>query len=533
MEKIADLAVVGGGSTATSFLAQLIKVLADDAGSPRQILVFEPMADVGPGEPYAGDLASNLLNIPAGKMSAYAHDRGHFLRWIEHGGPAIRRKYGIEHLAAGAFLPRPLFGEYLRDVWTDLCRHAQRLGIDVRRVLARVDGIVLNPEDNGVRLETPEGEFSAQRIVLCNGNLPTVSYADLHCSPGYLNTPYPVANLARKIDREAHVGIIGTSLSAIDAIVALKESGHTGRVLAVSRSGRLPAVRSTVAPPIPITQATAQEIAAIVDEQGQGLTLEAVFEFLSARVAAAGATLDLADILGQGDTAQEMLRHEIVASSTQPRSWQAVAISLNDAIEHIWRLLPGTERRRFHDEWRALWMTRRATFPMSNALKIQGYLDDGSLEIYAAGSDLSISAAAGGFEIRLPGARGRPASRHVDYIVNATGMSTDVAASRDPLVCSLLERGIACADPYGGFRLDFDTGCLLDPKGGVVRNISVLGSLAAGTYFWTVSLDVNARLAFEQARRVAGEWSRAASRHGVMGSRSSECSPPLESVLPD
>jgi len=507
MAKLVDLAVVGGGSTAASFLAQLIAELGDEAHDGRkQILVFEPLPDVGPGEPYASDLASNLLNIPAGKMSAYAQDRGHFLRWIENRGPAILLKYGVERLEASAFLPRSLFGEYLRDVWADLCRCAERLGIHVHHVPARVDGITLEP-DGGVRLETPVGDFFAQRLVLCNGNLPTVSYADLHGCPGYFNTPYPVAELARTIGREAHVGIIGTSLSAIDAIVALKESGHTGPVLAVSRSGRLPAVRSAVTAPIPIVPPTAQEIAAIMGREGQGLTLDAIFAFLSDRLSAAGAALDLSDILGEGETAREMLQYEIIASSTQPRCWQAVAISLNDAIEHVWRLMPEAERRRFHAEWRSLWMTRRATFPMSNALKIQGYLEGGGLEIRAGNNDLSISAVAGGFDIRLPGKDGQLASRHVDYIVNATGMSTDVAASADPLVRSLLASGIACADPYGGFQLHFDTGCLLDSKGNVVENISVLGSLAAGTYFWTVSLDVNARLAFEQASRIAAEWS--------------------------
>jgi hypothetical protein len=35
--------------------------------------------------------------------------------------------------------------------------------------------------------------------------------------------------------------------------------------------------------------------------------------------------------------------------------------------------------------------------------------------------------------------------------------------------------------------------------------VSLLGSLATGTYFWTVSLDVNSRLALEQAQRLVRE----------------------------
>lgn len=506
MEKMADLAIVGGGSTATSFLAQLVAALdpAKEDGA-RRITVFEPLPDVGPGEPYAADLPTNLLNIPAGKMSAYAEDRGHFLRWIESRGAGMLRKHGVMQLDADAFLPRPLFGEYLQDVWRDVCSRAQTLGVHIQRVAARVDGIGLSPDDGRIRLETREGVFSARRVVLCNGNLPAASYAELQGCSGYFNSPYPVTELVSRVGREASVGIIGTSLSAIDAIVALKESGRAGPMLAVSRSGRLPAVRSTVAPSTPVAPPTAEEIASLVQCQAQGLTLDTLFSLLSRRLAASGDALDLTDILGYGGNPDLALGCEIAASSTRPRSWQAIAISLNGAIEHAWRLMRDSERRRFYTEWRSLWMTRRATFPMANALKIKRYLEDGGLHIHAGNSGLSINPAGDGFEIRLPDADGNMTGRRVDYIVNATGMSTDVAASSDPLVQSLLQRGIASADPYGGFQLDFDTGCLLDSNGNVVRGISVLGSLAVGTYFWTMSLDVNARLALDQARRIAAE----------------------------
>ncbi|MBB5215504.1 FAD/NAD(P)-binding protein [Parapusillimonas granuli] len=508
MEKPIDLAVVGGGSTAVSFLAQFVAELdRADYGGALRVAVFEPLGEVGPGEPYARDLPTNLLNIPAGRMSAYAERRGDFLEWINSRGPEVLDRYGIHEPDAGAFLPRPLFGEYLADVWRKLCARAGELGIRIDRLRARVDGMALDPAGGRLRLETSAGEFQARRAVLCNGNLPTVSYAGLQGRKGYFNSPYPVADLVRRVGRDARVGIIGSSLSAIDAIVALKESGHAGPMLAVSRSGRLPAVRSTMAPPTPIVPPTAQEITALVRSPERGLTLEDLYAFLSERLAATGDALDLADILGYGGSPKEALGREIEASSTLPRSWQAIAISLNEAIEHAWRLMPDAERRRFHADWRALWMTRRATFPMVNAVKIKRYLDEGGLRIHAGNSGLDIHAAGDGFEIRLPGAQGGTAVHRVDFVVNATGMSTDVKASRDPLVQSLLARGIAKADPYGGFGLDFDTGCLLDAKGGVVENISVLGSLAVGTYFWTMSLDVNARLALEQARRMAGELS--------------------------
>ncbi|NYT59328.1 FAD/NAD(P)-binding protein [Alcaligenaceae bacterium] len=514
MEEIVDLAIVGGGSTATSFLAQLIETL-DKSGihGSRRIVVFEPLPDVGPGEPYAEDLPTNLLNIPAGKMSAYAGDRGHFLKWVESQGDAILQKYGVNHLDAGTFLPRPMFGEYLKEVWQDLCANAKILGVNVQQVAVRVDGIALSPENSCVHLETRKGVYGASRVVLCNGNLPSASYTDLQGCKGYFNSPYPVTKLAALVEREASVGIIGTSLSAIDAIVALVESGHAGPLLSVSRSGRLPSVRSAVAPSTPIVPPTAEEIASLVQSEDRGLTLEALFSLLSERLTASGDALDWTDVLGYGSDPQTALEREIDASSTLPRNWQSIAISLNDSIEHAWRLMPDSEKRSFYAKWRSLWMTRRATFPLTNALKIKQYLNEDRLQIQAGSNDLAIQPAGDGFEITFSGANGSRHRRHVDYIVNATGMSTNVAASNDPLVQSLLKREIASANPYGGFNLDFDTGCLLYTDGSVIRNISVLGSLAVGTYFWTMSLDVNARLALDQAKRIANELTTCAPPH--------------------
>src|SRR5690606_38031989 len=93
----------------------------------------------------------------------------------------------------------------------------------------------------------------------------------------------------------------------------------------------------------------------------------------------------------------------------------------------------------------------------------------------------------------------RSGGRHdvlsVRHVIDATSFSLDVSTSEDPLIRQLLDSGTACADPHGGIALDYDTGCLLDARGQVQKTISLLGSLAVGTYFWTLSMDVNARLA--------------------------------------
>ena len=474
-----------------------------DAELIEQIVVFEPLPEIGPGEPYGPDLATNLLNIPAGRMSAFAENRGHFLEWVRAQGDRLLAKYGVKHLDAETFLPRPMFGEYLQFVWGSLLEQAAAMGIQVKCVHERVTRIEREAVSGVAILHTATDAVSAHNLVLCNGNLASTAYAELQGLPGYFHSPYPVSALVTRIPEEAAVLVIGSSLSAVDAIVGLREAGHAGQITAVSRNGRLPSVRSVVVPDQPITSPTVEELAACVHDPAVGLTLEDLFGLLSERVLAAGGALDVKEFLGLNAELRVSLDHEIRAASEDSRVWQGVAISLNEVVEHAWNMMPDAERQRLYKIWRPIWMNRRATFPLVNAIKIRRYLEAANFDILEAGEGLQITAAAGGgFDVRIQARGNHESALAVDYVVNATGMSTDVTRATDGLVVALLESGMAVPDPYGGLRLDFDTGCLIDAQGTVQQDISALGSLATGTYFWTMSLDVNARLALEQARRL-------------------------------
>lgn len=506
MHETADLAVVGGGSTAISFLAQFVDLLeAAERTGYRRIAVFEPSPDIGPGGPYSTtDLVTNLLNIPAGKMSAHARDRGHFLEWLKAQPESVRRAHGVSRIDPTDFLPRSLFGLYLRDVWHDLLKKAAQLGVEIRHVQEAVESIS-SPVPGEIRLTTPNREVSAARVVLCNGNLPSATFPQLEGRPHYFNSPYPCTNLVERIPRDATVCVLGTSLSAVDAIVALKSNGHEGPILATSRNGRLPSVRSAAGLSISVPPPTLEQFQAIAERNGGPLRVLDILEVLKERLLATGTVPDPEDVLGSGLHPHEALDREIILAQTTPRMWQCVAISLNEVIDRVWHMLPEAERQRFYSEWRSLWMVRRATFPLVNATKIQQYVHAGALAIAPNFLSCDPAADSDGYVIQVLDESGNRQAHAVDYVVNATSFSVDVAQSTDPLIASLLRNGLASPDPYGGLRMDPATGCLRDARGDLVPEVSLLGSLATGTYFWTVSLDVNSRLALEQAQRLVRE----------------------------
>ncbi|MFY0476991.1 FAD/NAD(P)-binding protein [Achromobacter marplatensis] len=522
----ADLAIVGGGSVAVSLLYQFLLALQGDgarlADRPLRVVLFEPQAELGPGGAYQEDLPSNLLNIPAGNMSARADQRMDFVDWLRGQDPAWLRAYGVDAVAPSDFLPRPLFGAYLRAVHARCRELASSLGVTLTHVQSRAQSVT--PVDDGaarvddVRLDdrrvgagagpvrvAPEhgAPWLARHVVLCNGNLPSQAFPHLEDAPGYFNSPYPVSALTGAIARDASVCVVGTSLSAVDAIAALQQSGHRGPILCVSRNGRLPAVRSPHnQPPAALRHLSREGALQLAARHGGTLSVAVIAQALKDEVRAAGGALDTDDVLGLEADAQTALDEEIRRSSQAARPWQAVAAATNAAVDQIWHLMPDAERSRFQSQWRSLWMARRATFPMRNALKLQALFQSGQLQVRAGYVDSRHDPADQLFHTRLRGAAGI-ATHSSRYLINATSFSVDAGATRDPLVAALLRDGHARPDPFGGLALDFATGCLRNAQDALLPRISVLGSLAGGTYFWTTSMDVNARLARDQAQRLA------------------------------
>ncbi|MBB1593668.1 FAD/NAD(P)-binding protein [Achromobacter sp. UMC46] len=510
----ADLAIVGGGSVAVSLLYQFLLALeaagGERASRPLRVALFEPQAEPGPGGAYQEDLPSNLLNIPAGNMSARADQRMDFVDWLRGQDPAWLRGYGVDVVAPSDFLPRPLFGAYLRAVHARCRELALSLGVTLVHEQCRVRHLALR-QDGAIAVTPEQGaSWIARHAVLCNGNLPSQAFPHLEGAPGYFNSPYPVSALAGEIDPDASVCVVGTSLSAVDAIAALQQSGHRGPILCVSRNGRLPSVRSPHnQAPKSLRHLTRDGALLLAARHGGALSVEVITQALKDEVQAMGGPLDADDVLGLEADARTALDEEIRRSSQAARPWQAVAAATNAAVDQIWHLMPDAQRSRFQTQWRALWMARRATFPMRNALTLQALFQRGQLQVRAGYVDTRYDPADQRFHTRLRGAAG-DATLASRYLVNATSFSVNAAATRDPLVAGLLQDGLARPHAFGGLALDFDTGCLMDARDAVLTQLSVLGSLAGGTYFWTTSMDVNARLARDQAQRIAAALTRPA-----------------------
>ncbi len=464
-------------------------------------MLFEPQSKAGPGYAYQADFECNLLNTRADAMSAVANDKQHFMKWLGEHGSDHAHDFPDTLIDGNEFLPRSLFGRYLSDHFDNAQALARKHGVQVTRIASEVTDLI-TLADQTVCLDTTDaGAHMVDRVVLCMGNLPSTNFSHLQGIPGFLNSPYPTQTMARGIPKMAPVCVLGTGLSAIDAVLSLVEAGHCGKIILASRNGRLPSVRGIFNKSRTLEQLTRKNIDAFASANGGALKLTDVFSVLEQEVkSATGGACNIREIMNSGAGILDYISSEIALASNAERLWQSVIYSTNSVIDYVWHRLSIEDKRRFQKTFGSLWSSYRVSFPVKNAHKLHALLRADRVLVFGGVKSVNYNGVDQIFETRIhdheTGFRTIVESEH---LINATGYSVQVTQSEVPLIQNLLKRNLAEPSEFGGFKLDFETGRLINSGGLSSPNVSVLGSLAAGTYFWTNAMDMNVRLAKHQA----------------------------------
>lgn len=522
------IAVIGGGSVGIAYITQLIaEAVRHNIGTYLEVLLFEPQSTAGPGHAYQADFECNLLNTRADAMSAVAGNKRHFIEWLERHGADHAADFPDTVIDDSAFLPRSLFGRYLASHYEQSLELARQHGIEVTRIAATVtDLIVLS--DQRACVDTDSGKaYVVDRVVLSMGNLPSTSFPHLHGRPGFFRSPYPACGMVRDIPADASVCILGTGLSAIDAVLSLVEAGHRGKIILASRNGRLPSVRGILNKSRSLAHLTKEHIDDFCRDNGGTLRLADVFKVLQREIEeATGTAVDLDQIMNTRAGVLDYITSEIAQASDAERLWQSVIYSTNAVIDYVWHRLSRDDKRTFQQVFGSLWSSYRVSFPVKNARKLHALLRADRVLVFGGVREVRYNETEQLFETRLDDGHGLRSVVESQFLINATGYSVKVEQSDVPLVGNLLRRKLATPNEFGGFELDFDTGKLIGSTGAVWHNVSVLGSLAAGTYFWTNAMDVNVRLARRQVEQTLQPIL------GVGSSRAIRLSPSAPIVVP-
>jgi uncharacterized NAD(P)/FAD-binding protein YdhS len=423
--------VIGGGASGILIALNLLK----QAILPARIIIVEPRAELGAGIPYSTTYNSHLLNVRVSGMSAFDKDPQHFLRWL--------RESRGESVDPDSFVPRMFYGHYLRASLSEA--HQEVLGIPLEHYRTRANRIEI--VDSRARVSLADNErLTGDRVVLAIGHQPPGNPMPEGSTGSAFSAWTEAAYVG--LDPASPVLLVGSGLTAVDAVLALDQSGHRGPIHVLSRHGKWPLEHETTKPAI--------SIGALEGD----LTIRGLLKSL------------------------RVLRSEEVGGG-----WRAVVDGLRPQTASIWTRLSLSERRRFLRHVRYLWEIHRHKMPRQVAAKLAAMQTSGRLTIYAGrlveATRTSPSSVRVGLKLRGDGdMKGFDVSR----IINCTGGEGDPAKSNDPLVRNLLTDGLAQADPLRLGLMTDETGALISTGGAVSKMIFTLGPLRRGTLWESTSI---------------------------------------------
>ncbi|MBM4379809.1 MAG: FAD/NAD(P)-binding protein, partial [Deltaproteobacteria bacterium] len=220
-----------------------LHLLRSLAAGPRvDLTLLDPSPSLGDGVAYGTRDDAHLINVLVGRMGAVPEEPGDFLAWLQASGHSAR---------AGSFVPRALFGAYLRE-WLAGVEAAAPAGVQLQH--ARRRAVDLQRMPGGWRaVDDAGGCWDAEAVVLATGQGPAPpppGWQVERLGAAWLESPRGTPGLGAVPERE-DVLLLGTGLTAVDAVLTLARRRHRGRVLAVSRHGRWPLVHDPLAPEAP------------------------------------------------------------------------------------------------------------------------------------------------------------------------------------------------------------------------------------------------------------------------------------------
>ena len=424
------LGVLGGGFTGA---AAAIACLARLDRSFR-LVVVEPSVSLGRGVAYGAHHPLHLLNVRTRDLSVRANQPGDFLNWAFRQLDQGENHAGLHDGLGHTFLPRQLFGEYVRERL--FAAVEARPDVELTIVNAVATACISDGGRFALHFDRRE-PLQADIVLLATAyGLPASTLA------GALG-PFGVLPPER-FARAKSMVLIGSGLTMVDVLLSARRDGFQAKAAVISRRGQLPR-------PHAAKGVVPQEIGLPRSKRVSGLTS-------SIAIACA-------------------------AAEAHGTPWQAIINGLRSSLQDIWQRLPVEEQSRFLRHVRPLWDAHRHRLPLEVHGRLRAEFIEGRA-VLRRGRVTKVERDGETFQVTFR-RRGSELAEVMtaDLAFDCTGHRPDL---KSPLIKSLVSRGIAREDAHHlGLAVE-PNGQVLSRSGAPTCGLFALGPLCQGS-LWEIS----------------------------------------------
>lgn len=428
------IAIIGGGWSGILTAIQLLEKSKDIS-----IKIINSEQLLGLGIAYSTSDESHLLNVPAGKMSAFPDNPKHFTDWL------IKKGYPEKEIEK-QFLPRLVYGKYIQEFIDSIKQNAQVEIINARAIDIHKESINYSIQLNN------ENSVSTDKIVLALGNFlpatPKSASLDFFESPNYFKNPWNTDYL-KNIQINQNILIMGTGLTMVDCVISLKKAGITGKLFVVSPRGYTPA-------PHGIKQTYPDFYAEI-----KGKTLLEIFK---------------------------IVRKHLKLAESKNIPWIGVVDSLRPNLQKLWISLSLKGKQQFISHIRHIWGLARHRLPLSVHTQLMDLKTKGQLEIIG-GRILDMQEKNNTVSVTLRLRKSTTICElNVSRVINCTGPQTNYKELQNELVKNLLSKRMILADDLKmGIKTTLN-GQVLEKDNTASTDMYAIGSLLRGVLWETTAV---------------------------------------------
>jgi uncharacterized NAD(P)/FAD-binding protein YdhS len=433
------IGIIGGGFTGTMTAVQLI----DKSTDPCEIILINERESLNKGIAYNPYSDKHLLNVIAGKMSAFPDRIDHFLDWV-------MQKENFQNkdktLISNSFLPRKIYGEYLGEIWQEARKRAKSKQIQITVIDIFV--VDLDVSDSSVDLWLDNDlKLNIDYCVIATGNHiprnPKVKNMDFYNSPNYFQNPWKIESV-KGTKENLPVLIVGNGLTMVDTVLGLLEQGFKGEIYSISPNGLN-----------------------ILPHRHNGLKYSKLVE-------------ELRDDMSIYELVK-LIRKHIKTVREYGVSAEPIIDSLRPQTQKIWKSFSDQERELFMSRLRHLWGVARHRIPLHSHDKIQQLRIDGKLHI-KSGRMININESNQSITVQYFDKKENELKAiNVSRVINCTGPETDLMNLDKSFLKNCLLKGILTQDKLKlGIKTDTESFQIINSDGNPHTNLYTIGSNLKG-----------------------------------------------------